>query len=106
MRQTESHLAFLSNISIVTVGNPLRIDNAWNEDHSQNVYAQRRIVKLQVWESLSSIYCLNYTAVVVFPELSTEADSISELSLEPSSLKLVCQSPLTDNECVNTGIVK
>lgn len=38
-RQTEFHSGPLSNISVLAVGNPVRSDNAWNEDHSQNVYA-------------------------------------------------------------------
>lgn len=64
-RQTAFHSGPLSNISILAVGNPARGDNAWNGDHSQNVYAWRRIVKLQAWDSVSSIYCLCYTAVVL-----------------------------------------
>lgn len=71
-RQAEFHLGpFLqSNISILIVGNPVRSDNAWNEDHSENVYAYWRIVKLQAWDSVSSVYCLHYTAVVF--SLNTE----------------------------------
>lgn len=64
------HSGPLSNISIVAVGNPARGDNAWNGDHSQNVYAWRRIVKLQAWDCVSSIYCLCYTAVVLSLSLS------------------------------------
>lgn len=80
LRQTEFHSGpfFLqSNISILIAGNPVRSDNAWNEDHSENVYAQRRIVKLQAWDSVISIYCLRYTAVVFSLVLNIEADSIT-----------------------------
>lgn len=54
----------------------MRSDNAWNEDHSENVYAQWRIVKLQAWDSVSSIYCLRHTAVVFSLALNTEVDAI------------------------------
>lgn len=42
LRQTEFHSGpFLqSKISILIAGNPMRSNNAWNEDHSENVYAQ------------------------------------------------------------------
>lgn len=63
-----------SNISILIAGNPMRSDNAWNEDHSENVYAQRSIVKLQAWDSVISIYCLCNTAVVFPLVLNTEVD--------------------------------
>lgn len=48
-RQTEFHSgSFLqSNISFLITANPVRSDNVWNEDHSENVYAVWRIVKLQ-----------------------------------------------------------
>ena len=83
LRRTQFHSGpffffFLqSNISILAAGNPVRSDNAWNEDHSENVYAQWRIVKLQAWDSVSSIYCLFYTAVVFSPALNTEVDAIA-----------------------------
>lgn len=80
LRPTELYLSpFLqSNISILTAGNPVRSDNAWNEYHSENVYAQWRIVKLQTWDSVSSIYCLRYTAVVFSLALSSVVDAIAE----------------------------
>lgn len=79
LRQTEFHSGpFLqSNISILIVGNPMRSNNAWNEDHSENVYAQWRIVKLQTWDSVISIYCLHFTAVVFSLVLNTEVDAIT-----------------------------
>ena len=79
MRQTKIHTGpFLqSNISILPADNPERTDNAWNEDHSENVYAQCRIVKLQAWDSVSSIYRLSNTAVVFSLALKTEVDAIS-----------------------------
>ncbi len=78
-RQAKFHSGpFLqSNISILTAGNPVRSDNAWNEDHSENVYAQWRIVKLQVWDTVSSIYCLLCTAVVYSLALNGEVDAIT-----------------------------
>lgn len=79
-RRTEFHSGpFLqSNISILIAGNPVRSDNAWNEDHSENVYAQWRIVKLQAWDSVISIYCLHHAAVVCSPGLNnTEVDAIA-----------------------------
>lgn len=65
-----------SNISICTVGDPMRSDNAWNQDHSQNVSAWWRIVKLQAWDSVSSVYYLLYAAVVFSLELNIEVRSI------------------------------
>lgn len=79
-----------SNISILIAGNPTRSDNAWNEDHSENVYAQRSIVKLQAWDSVISIYCLCNTAVVFPLVLNTEVDAPPSHppSLSPPSLSL------------------
>lgn len=91
--------AFLqSNISTLIAGNPVRSYNAWNEDHSENVYAQWRIVKLQAWDSVSSIYCLHCTAVVFSLELNTEVDAIALAvfgvqfvsSLESSARQSMC----------------
>lgn len=77
-----------SNISILIAGNPMRSDNAWNEDHSENVYAQQSIVKLQAWDSVISIYCLCNTAVVFPLVLNTEVDVLSlSLSLSCSQVK-------------------
>lgn len=88
LRRTEFHSGpfffffffLLSNISILAAGNPVRSDNAWNEDHSENVYAQWRIVKLQAWDSVSSIYCLCYTAVVFSPALNAEVDAVARVA--------------------------
>lgn len=104
-RQIEFHSGPLSNISILTVGNPVRSDNAWNEDHSQNVYAQWRIVKLQAWDSVSSIYCLHYTAVVFSLELNTEVGSIAIAVVGALYFVNCLVSPLPDKECSNIGIV-
>lgn len=55
-----------TNINVLITSNPVRSDNAWNEDHSENVYAQWRIVKLQAWDSVSPIYCLHLHSCAIF----------------------------------------
>lgn len=106
-RQTDFHSGpFLqSNISILIAGNPVRSDNAWNEDHSENVYAQWRIVKLQAWDTVSSIYCLRYTAVVFSLVLKTEVEAIA-IAVFGVQYFLSCPViPLPNKVCGNIGIV-
>lgn len=106
-RQTEFHSGpFLqSNLSILIAANPVRSDNAWNEDHSENVYAQWRIVKLQAWDSVSSIYCLHYTAVVFSLVLNTEVDAIAVAVFGVQHCVSCPVCPLPGKVCANIGIV-
>lgn len=78
----------------------MRSDNAWNEDHSENVYAQQSIVKLQAWDSVISIYCLCNTAVVFPLVLNTEVDVLS-LSL---SLSCSLHSCLLSEDFVSCNV--
>lgn len=62
-------------------------------------------MKLQAWDSVSSIYCLPYTAVVFSLELNTEVDTIALAVFGVQYFVSGLVSPLPDKVRVNTGTV-